>query len=183
MPRYSIEDIARIWIRNGGDQRYGKLLYTCEIAMAESGGNSDAIGPAGDYGLWQINRINFAHFGVNSFTVLNPDTNARIAIAMSSNAYNWAAWCTAWADPVPHCGHGFLPGPQPGSAASQWVDAVTEALNAAGFVLHGGGPFVAPTPHLAGVTGAWADIQNYAAHGAPAQAANLADLSNALRRM
>src|SRR6266536_2051953 len=105
MTLYSPVAILRIWLRNGGNTNSQTLVAACAVALAESGGQSTAIGPAGDYGLWQINRVNFAHFGVNSTTVLNPDTNARIATARSSNGYNWGARCSACADLGPNCDH------------------------------------------------------------------------------
>ena len=182
MTLYSPVAILRIWLRNGGNTNSQTLVAACAVALAESGGQSTAIGPAGDYGLWQINRVNFAHFGVNSTTVLNPDTNARIAIAMSSNGYNWAAWCTAWADPGPNCGHGLLRFPQPHSSAWYRFDAAEAAASVIS-PEHGPVPRPQRSPAIRSVAGAWADTQHYQNHGAPKQFADLANLRTALRKV
>ena len=59
-----------------------------EIAMAESGGNPNALSPTNDYGLWQINGSN------GSLATFNPYQNAKSAIALSGNGTNWGAWTT-----------------------------------------------------------------------------------------
>jgi Lysozyme like domain len=59
-----------------------------EIAMAESGGNPNAISPTNDFGLWQINGSNGA------LATLNPLQNAKSAIALSGNGTNWGPWTT-----------------------------------------------------------------------------------------
>ena len=59
-----------------------------EIAMAESGGNPNAISPTDDYGLWQINASNGA------LATLNPYENARSAIILSDDGTNWDPWTT-----------------------------------------------------------------------------------------
>jgi hypothetical protein len=59
-----------------------------EIAMAESGGNANAISPTNDYGLWQINGSNGALATLNAFQ------NAKSAITLSHNGTNWGPWTT-----------------------------------------------------------------------------------------
>ncbi len=59
-----------------------------EIAMAESGGNPNAISPTDDFGLWQINASN------GSLATLNPYQNARSAVILSDNGANWNPWTT-----------------------------------------------------------------------------------------
>jgi hypothetical protein len=59
-----------------------------EIAMAESGGNPNAISPTDDFGLWQINGSH------GSMATLNPLGNAKSAISISGNGSNWGAWTT-----------------------------------------------------------------------------------------
>ena len=51
-----------------------------EIAMAESGGNPNAISPTDDFGLWQINASN------GSLATLNPFQNAKSAITCPTTA-------------------------------------------------------------------------------------------------
>jgi LysM repeat protein len=59
-----------------------------KIAMAESGGNPNAISPTDDFGLWQINGSN------GSLATLNPFQNAKSAITLSDNGTNWNPWTT-----------------------------------------------------------------------------------------
>lgn len=58
MSQLTYEQIQQVWIQNGGDPRWAPLM--AGIAIAESGGRTDALNPdsgTGDYsvGLWQIN--------------------------------------------------------------------------------------------------------------------------------
>jgi len=76
------------------------------IALAESGGNSDAHNgnaATGDdsYGLWQINMIGAmgparrVEFGIASNdALLNPATNARAMARMSGGGLNFTPWTT-----------------------------------------------------------------------------------------
>jgi len=184
MTAYSVIDVAKIWIRNGGASASDQLINACAVCWAESGGDSTAISPSGDYGLWQINRS--AHFGdgtIDSSNWFNPDVNAREAIKLSNNGQNWAAWCTAWANPGPNCGHGNLHDPQPGSPAFKQLNQVEADLagaNLAGGRVGGGGPV-----HVgnASVTAAWAAVQSYTANGARSQWADINQLQHVLERM
>lgn len=94
MTTYSFSDLEQIWINNGGSAIMAPMAAA--IAMAESGGNSDAIGRNSngslDKGLWQINTSN----GALSTTDING--NARAAIQISNNGSNWRPWCTAFSD-------------------------------------------------------------------------------------
>lgn len=68
------------------------------IAMAESGGNPDAVGdltispPDGSVGLWQINVA--AHPQYSAASLHDPTTNAQAALAISSNGTTWTPWST-----------------------------------------------------------------------------------------
>lgn len=152
---YSIRAVASLWTRNGG--ALSARVNAVAVCMAESGGNSDAVSPADDHGLWQINRVNFDHFGVDDQSVLDPDRNAKIAIAMSSNGFNWAPWCTCWINPGPNCGHGLLRSPQTGSPAAGQLARVAANL--------GAGPVSAdapaPTGPLDDVHNMWGQFQRF----------------------
>jgi len=63
-------------------------VMAADIAMAESGGNPNAISPTSDFGLWQINSSNGA------LATLNPLQNAKSAITLSGNGTNWGPWTT-----------------------------------------------------------------------------------------
>jgi hypothetical protein len=67
------------------------------IAQVESGLNPNAISAPNrnstrDYGLLQINESNFARFGVNARTIMEPCTNLRVGVAILADA-DWQAGC------------------------------------------------------------------------------------------
>ncbi len=84
--RYSCSGLEQIWEQAGGSP--ARAMMAADIAMAESGGNPNAISPTDDFGLWQINASNGA------LATLNPLQNAKSAVEMSSNGTNWGAWTT-----------------------------------------------------------------------------------------
>lgn len=79
--------LEKLWEEAGG--RSGEAFMAAEIAMAESGGRQYALSPTNDYGYWQINGVH----GPAEAT-FNPLGNARAAIAISDDGYNWGAWTT-----------------------------------------------------------------------------------------
>lgn len=83
---YSCGGLEALWEEAGGSS--GEAVMAAEIAMAESGGNPNAISPTNDYGLWQINGSHGAE------ATLDPLGNARAAVAISGDGSNWAAWTT-----------------------------------------------------------------------------------------
>jgi hypothetical protein len=89
MASYTYSQIKDLWVMYGGDP--GKASIAAAIAMAESGGRSDAINGSNsdgsiDRGLFQINSVH----GANSTTDLA--TNIRYAIKLSNNGNNWSPW-------------------------------------------------------------------------------------------
>lgn len=61
------------------------------IAMAESGGNPEAVGDSGkSIGLWQIHLPSHPEFGFQDLK--NPEVNARAAFAISRNGTDWTPW-------------------------------------------------------------------------------------------
>jgi hypothetical protein len=83
---YSCSGLESLWKEAGGSS--GEAFMAAEIAMAESGGNPNAVSPTDDFGLWQINGSHGA------LATLNPLGNARAAVSVSSNGSNWGAWTT-----------------------------------------------------------------------------------------
>lgn len=83
---YSCSGLEQLWEQAGGNP--GSAVMAAEIAMAESGGNPNAISPTNDFGLWQINGSNGA------LATLNPLQNAKSAITLSGNGTNWGPWTT-----------------------------------------------------------------------------------------
>jgi LysM repeat protein len=84
--RYSCSGLEQIWEQAGGSP--ARAMMAAEIAMAESGGNPNAISPTDDFGLWQINASNGA------LATLNPFQNAKSAVELSNNGANWGPWTT-----------------------------------------------------------------------------------------
>jgi len=82
---FSYSELESLWVSQGGNPAH-KAHAAC-IAEHESGGKSWVISPTDDWGLWQI------HAG--GYAMLNPQANARRAIAMSGNGTNWSPWSTA----------------------------------------------------------------------------------------
>jgi LysM repeat protein len=83
---YSCSDLEQLWDAAGGNP--GSAFMAAEIAMAESGGNPNAISPTDDYGLWQINASNGA------LATLDPFKNAKSAIILSGDGHDWDPWTT-----------------------------------------------------------------------------------------
>jgi uncharacterized membrane protein YgcG len=83
---YTCSDLEALWDQAGGNT--ADAFMAAEIAMAESGGNPNAISPTDDYGLWQINASN------GSLATLDPYANARSAIILSNDGTDWDPWTT-----------------------------------------------------------------------------------------
>ncbi|MBV9092801.1 MAG: LysM peptidoglycan-binding domain-containing protein [Streptosporangiaceae bacterium] len=82
----SCSGLEALWEQAGGSP--GAAFMAAEIAMAESGGQQDALSPSDDYGYWQINA---SHGPLATFDALG---NARAAVAISDNGTNWTPWTT-----------------------------------------------------------------------------------------
>ena len=83
---FSCSGLETLWRAAGGNP--ASAFLAAEIAMAESGGQSWAVSPTDDYGLWQINSSHGA------LATLDPYGNARAAIIISDNGRSWAPWTT-----------------------------------------------------------------------------------------
>lgn len=83
---YSCSGLEELWEQEGGSP--AAAFMAAEIAMAESGGEPNAISPTDDFGLWQINGSN------GSLATLNPFQNAKSAITLSDNGTDWNPWTT-----------------------------------------------------------------------------------------
>lgn len=63
------------------------------VAMAESGGHTDAVGDSGtSFGLWQIHTP--AHPEYTEAELMDATANARAAYKISSGGTNWKPWST-----------------------------------------------------------------------------------------
>jgi hypothetical protein len=112
--KYTYAQLEQLWINAGGNPQVAPIAAA--VAMAESGGNPNAISASNDYGLWQINSVHGAQ------ATLDIMANARAAVAISNNGQNWGPWCTCWVNPGANCGHFLGPQPQPGSPASRFIN-------------------------------------------------------------
>lgn len=169
--------IRDVWLRNGGSPALSPIATG--VSLAESNGWVEAVSPADDHGLWQINRIHFGTFGLTDKSVLNPDINAQVAITISSNGRNWAAWCTCWNDPGPNCGHGLLPVPQRGSPAWNRMIGVNAILGTASDT-----PAApASTANLNSFTTAWNQVADLHGPYARATYATLSTITNQIGRL
>lgn len=146
--------IGQIWTANGGQA--AKAYIAVAVALAESGGNDLAVSPAGDYGLWQINEANFPNLGINQTEAFDPNVSAKVAVRMSGNGTNWAAWCTAWPPPAESCGHGLVVVPAKGSPAYSHLDALGTEPQAAILAV----AISHPTSHEDAAKAEWANVQD-----------------------
>lgn len=81
----------------------GSVDTAAAIAMAESGGNPDAVGDltlGTSMGLWQINLA--AHPAMASWTLTDPVVNATAALWISAGGTNFRPWSTFTVAPYPY---------------------------------------------------------------------------------
>lgn len=87
---YDYEALKQIWVFNGGNPAAAGIAAA--VALAESGGNPNAIGHntdgSVDRGLWQINSVH------GSLSTTDITANAKAAISISNNGTNWQPWTT-----------------------------------------------------------------------------------------
>ena len=83
---YSCAGLEQLWEQAGGSS--AQAFMAAEIAMAESGGNPNAVSPTNDFGLWQINGSH------GSLATLNALQNAKSAVILSGDGTNWGPWTT-----------------------------------------------------------------------------------------
>jgi hypothetical protein len=83
---------------------YGWANIATALGQQESGGNPNAVSPAGAEGLWQIMPATGAQYGYTPKELMNPDVNAQVSSAEwnrdlaefgnpyeAAAAYNWGA--------------------------------------------------------------------------------------------
>lgn len=86
MTVWSYAQLEGIWINNGGLAAMAPLMAA--IAMVESGGNDQAVNASGATGLWQIEwplHAGIVACAVSKSALLDPNCNAKAAIALSGN--------------------------------------------------------------------------------------------------
>ena len=88
MTTYDYAQLEGLWIDQGGPKALAPIMAA--IALAESGGNSDARNPSGATGLWQILG---AVYPRDAQVLTDPAVNAREAIA-KYKTQGLGAWVT-----------------------------------------------------------------------------------------
>lgn len=114
MTQLTALQVADYWIAAGGSK--SKAVVAVAVSLGESSYDTAALSSAGAIGLWQIMPFNAAPHGYTVADLYNPSDNARIAVEMSGNGTNWAAWDSCYADINASGRLSYLPWPQPGSA-------------------------------------------------------------------
>jgi hypothetical protein len=97
MSTLSFAQLEQLWIGNGGSPTWAPVAAA--VALAESGGNTEAVNPSdpygGSFGLWQINGSHGPQGEATpawSAQMFDPNTNAKQAVALSQNGRNWGPW-------------------------------------------------------------------------------------------
>lgn len=149
------------------------MVTAVAVALAESGGDTNAQSGTADWGLWQINAVHAWRFGGNMAGALNPEANAYAAVAISNAGSNWAPWAVCYPTPFPGWAT-YLAGPLPGSAAAGRIAEVAAALGASSPGTCG--------PHEIGIPNALVAnlqpgqcIETYTCPGGPFDAGDLQD--------
>lgn len=97
MTVYTYAQVEGLWLNAGGPAAAAPLAAA--IAMAESGGNSDAVstqlnGTCTNAGLWQLATPCGGGSGYTVAQLQDPATNAAVAVTVSQQGANWSTWET-----------------------------------------------------------------------------------------
>lgn len=146
MTRYSPRQVAQI--AAGGGFRGKALTRAVAVALAESGGNSQAVNVnsdatrSRDRGLWQINSR--WHPEVSDAQAFNPTDAARAAFRISSGGRDWspwAAWPTAAGAQLGRARIAVAQVQQAGGVQNaDWTDLVDPFVDPFGIIPEGVGP-------------------------------------------
>jgi hypothetical protein len=112
MTTLTYSQLEQLWVSNGGSNLVAPVAAA--IAMAESSGRTDAesANPDGgtNVGPWQIDTRGVGN-GYSVGQLLDPNTNARLAIRGSDNGANWSPWATWSSGAYKKFLHGNVPLP------------------------------------------------------------------------
>lgn len=101
MATLTFPQIERLWIDNGGSPSAAPIMAA--IAIAESGGRTDAHNGTGRDDSWGLFQINYfgglspgrtAAYGTPAQLVADPNRQAKAAISISGNGKNLSPWTT-----------------------------------------------------------------------------------------
>lgn len=90
--------IGQLWCQNGGRKNVDVVATAIGVAMAESGGDTQAKNTSGnspastDRGLFQIN--DYWHKEVSDACAFNAECNTKSAVRISGNGRSWSQWAT-----------------------------------------------------------------------------------------
>jgi hypothetical protein len=146
---YTFAQIEQLWVAAGGNPNVAPIMAA--IAMAESGGNTQAQNNSGQdnsVGLWQINYHGnllgprTQAYGSPQQLLANPLAQAQAAVSISNNGQNLQPWSTytsgAYTQYLPANAGANGPGvPSSGSAVGASTQQATEtsALSTAGNIV------------------------------------------------
>ena len=85
---FSRSELAALWIRAGGNPERAHLAAA--VALAESAGLPDAVGPDQRAGLWQPPAWGKGHSLVR--LLLDPLANAAVTVTLTMNGDDWSAF-------------------------------------------------------------------------------------------
>lgn len=91
MPRLNMKQVGG-YAAGAGFKGKG-LSIAIAVAFAESGGNTQATGPVGEKGLWQVYPRAHPDWDRGG-NLYDPGYNARAAYAISNGGNNWHPWTT-----------------------------------------------------------------------------------------
>lgn len=96
MADFTYAELMGLWIQNGGSRATAPIAAA--IAEAESSGNAGATSgnPDGgtNVGLWQLDTPGGKGAGYTEQQLLDPATNAHVAVVGSNDGRDWSAWAT-----------------------------------------------------------------------------------------
>lgn len=118
--------VADYWIAAGGPR--SRATEWVAISLGESSYDDSVVSSAGAIGLWQIMPFNAAPHGVTVDDLYNPLINARVAVAMSGQGTNCAAWDSCYANINASGRYAFLGWPEQGSADYDNLQVVSVQL-------------------------------------------------------
>lgn len=135
MTQRSAREVAAAWVAAGGPA--SRAAEWVAIAMGESSLDDSVVSPDGAIGVWQIMPFNAGPNGFSVSDMYNLADNARVAVLMSGNGVNCAAWDSCYADINRSGRYSYLGYPEKGSAdynnlavaaVALGVDAVAQAV-------------------------------------------------------
>lgn len=114
MTVHTARDVAALWTQAAGSSE--RAVEWVAISMGESSLDDAAVSSAGAIGLFQIMPFN-AHWGGGTVNDLyDPAYNTRVAVLMSANGANCAAWDSCYLDINRSGRYSYLGYPERGSA-------------------------------------------------------------------